>query len=451
MVDGSDRTLPWWIKGMIGAVALVLFWQIGTAFGQTSHIERFTQHEDSAEVCTKRGNQTRCEWFGLEVWDTVRIEVPIPSPAETIAIYDTVPDPETEAALAECQNALGICQANLADALRLLDSLSNVPPTPPETVPVFDTVPDPETEAALAECQNALGVCSADLGATLEALNQRTEERDSLAAVVDSLENLPPPPPDTTYLPCDCDTIPVPPDTTPPPPDTTPPPPAQGDSVALTFDDLMATITAWWADRGSATYAVDGRKPDGTRLIWEEGIDSLSIAATVAREQADFDLIIKVQGFTGGAWDGWYDSLGAVTVPALPAPPDTTPPIPPDTVPPVPPDTGGVASWPLGTNPYTGHGLQIYGSRVDYSVTYHPATSSTPTGFLVTWPGGSQQTDMGWIDLPVGIWHDPYGNGQPPPAGYIAVTDTICVAPGAVGGPYDMTEAVCASRRDMRY
>jgi hypothetical protein len=363
-----------------------LFLAANEAQGQATHIERFTQHEDSAEVCTKRGNQTRCEWFGLEPWDTVRIEVPMPP--ETVPVYDTVPDPATEAALAECQNALGICQADLAAALRALDSLSSLPPVPPDTVEVPGPTPPPDT------------------------------------VIVEV-----PSPPDTVIVPCECDTIPVPPDTLPPPIDSL-------SSVVATVQEIRPDsfdLDVSWDSDGLHTVRLccrdGGGGTPGSPYPPDQTVDGSLAHFTMGNlplPGANASACVLQQA-TGIERCDTFPVPGLDSVP--PIPPDTTPPIPPDTIPP------GDAAWPLGTNPYAGSGILVYVgvgvTRVDWSVAYHPDTSPTPTGFEVLYPGGSLETDMGWVDLPV----------------MLSLGDEVCVAPGSVGGPYDRSQEVCGSYR----
>ncbi len=91
----------------------------------------------------------------------------------------------------------------------------------------------------------------------------------------------------------------------------------------------------------------------------------------------------------------------------------------------------------MGTFPNAGFGINVYpgqlGTRVDWSVSYHPQTSPTPTGFEVLWNGGQAETDMGWIDIAM--------------VGTLA--DSVCGSPGAVGGPYDRSEQICSSYGDL--
>ncbi len=91
----------------------------------------------------------------------------------------------------------------------------------------------------------------------------------------------------------------------------------------------------------------------------------------------------------------------------------------------------------MGTHPHAGFSVTVspgyLGTRVDWSVSYHPQTSPTPTGFEVLWNGGQAETDMGWIDIPM----------------VSTYTDSVCVSPGAVGGPYDRNQQVCSSYGDL--
>ena len=335
------------------------------AVGQ--HIDQFTQVGDSAEVCVKRGNRLRCQWFPLTPWDTIRL---------------IEPDPATELALAECQEAFGVCSADLGDALRRIDSLVALPPPPPDTVEV---------------------------------------PGDTLFVT------------DTLTVPCDCDTVP-------------PPPPLEDRAVQLMISNLP--------DRSGAA-PLDGSTLLGEVYVFAEmdpvGVDSVIFSLDGARHNkqqvSPYDFALPWN--TADEVDGRH-SIAAVAfgspagldaasftidnvVEPPPPPPDTTPPPPP----PPPPDTGGVAAWPLGTWPHVGAGIKVYpgtlGTRVDWSVSYHPDTSPTPTGFEVLWNGGQAETNMGWLDITMATTY----------------ADSVCVSPGAVGGPYDRSEQVCSSYGDL--
>jgi hypothetical protein len=353
---------------VIGAVLFMLVWQVGTAFGQQVH--SFTQVEDQAEVCVKRGNKVRCQTFPLQPWGMDTVEVVVVDTlyldrVVTDTIYVELPSPPPDTVIVEL---------------------------PPDTVVVPGPVLPPDT------------------------------------VIVEV-----PSPPDTVWMPpepCECDTIPVPPDTIPPiPPDTTPeipdltilysvspdrsdPMPVIGETLSGTVyifalpDSLPLDSLVWQLDAQvvqremSPPYDYDGTAADSTANPWD--------TRTVANGRHSISA-------TGHIGDYQYGRTGNFDIQN--APPDTT-----------------AAAWPLGTNPYAGSGILVYGgggvTRVDWSVAYHPDTSPTPTGFEVLYPGGSLETDMGWVDLPV----------------MLSLGDAVCVAPGAVGGPYDRSQEVCGTR-----
>lgn len=127
-----------------------------------------------------------------------------------------------------------------------------------------------------------------------------------------------------------------------------------------------------------------------------------------------------------------------------PPPPDTVkvpcdcdtvpepPPPPPDTTTPPPPPPSGDVAWGIGSRPsHPPDGVWVQGmteisTRVDWGI----GPPESDMGYEVTWPGGRMEVAVQtWIDLPEAI----------------APTDTVCVAPGPIGGPYDQGLGSCHS------
>ena len=272
-----------------------------------------------------------------------------------------------------------------------------------DTVTVHDTVPDPATEAALVECRADLGVCSADLAAALRT--------------IDSLLALPPPPPDTVYLPCDCDTVPPPPvgsiqllvsDS----PDRSSPRPILGEVLAGEVY-IFAVVAGRMAD--SVVFQIDARRMKQEALI---PYDLAGGSDEAANPYDTNQLTNDRHSFAAIAWSG-VDQWGMVASVEVNNPP------------PPPPPPGDVA-WGIGSRPaHPPDGVWVQSisqtaTRVDWGI----GAPEPDMGYEITWPGGRiEQPVQTWIDLPEAI--GPY--------------DVVCVAPGPIGGPYDQTLRSCHS------
>jgi hypothetical protein len=151
---------------VIGVTIGLLFYSVGTAFGQQCQTEEVPGTGDSfpwrvyvegVERSKHSRNQTasraaddflraspdvtvEVRYVGWIRWRSASCgapeapqwppvgECPSCPPAETTFVTDTLPDPETEAALAQCQLELGICSVDLATALAEIDRLLALPP-----------------------------------------------------------------------------------------------------------------------------------------------------------------------------------------------------------------------------------------------------------------------------------------------------------------------------------